>query len=174
MPAHLHQAVRILSDVADGIDDEPTRLVRHELGPIRLGRCGEWRRDDAEVLGAAGVARGLRLPRVGRELLRAVARLLADRAFDVANVDSTIIAQAPIATSAVAPPARLDDSTLVVPSPDGALLAIAVPGGAAIGAKVVTGMGTRSPKRACAGTPSDVRSWGLASVRVDASFLRSR
>ena len=30
-----------------------------------------------------------------RELLRAVARLLADHAFEVANVDSTIIAQAP-------------------------------------------------------------------------------
>jgi len=36
----------------------------------------------------------------------------------------------------------------------------------AIGAKVVCGTGTRSPKRACAGDPSDVRSCGLASVRV--------
>ena len=38
--------------------------------------------------------------------------------------------RATLPTSAIAPPARLDDSTLVVPSPDGALLGIGVPTGA--------------------------------------------
>ena len=36
----------------------------------------------------------------------------------------------------------------------------------AIGANVVTGIGTSSPNRACAGSPSDVRSCGLARIRV--------
>jgi hypothetical protein len=45
---------------------------------------------------------------------------------------------------------------------------------AAIGAKVVTGTGTRSPNRACAGMPSVVRSCGLARMRVAVSFFSSR
>ncbi len=42
------------------------------------------------------------------------------------------------------------------------------------GAKVVTGIGTCSPKRACAVWPSLARSWGLASTRVSASVLSRR
>ncbi len=42
----------------------------------------------------------------------------------------------------------------------------------AIGEKVVTGTGTRSPNFACAATPSEVRSCGLASVRVSCVGLQ--
>ena len=45
---------------------------------------------------------------------------------------------------------------------------------AAIGAKVVTGTGTRSPKWASAVCPSVVRRCGLASVRVSESCFNSR
>ena len=44
----------------------------------------------------------------------------------------------------------------------------------AIGANVVTGTGTCSPNLACAATPSDVRSCGLASVRVFVSLFSRR
>ena len=39
---------------------------------------------------------------------------------------------------------------------------------------VVTGIGTRSPNRACAASPSEVRNCGFASVRVFVSVLSSR
>ena len=44
----------------------------------------------------------------------------------------------------------------------------------AMGANVVTGTGTRSPKRACAGSPSEVLRRGLASARVFVSFFNRR
>ena len=43
----------------------------------------------------------------------------------------------------------------------------------AMGANTVAGTGTSSPNRACAGSPSDVRSCGLARVRVLASVFSS-
>src|SRR5690606_27750875 len=45
---------------------------------------------------------------------------------------------------------------------------------AAMGEKVTCGTGTSSPNLACAGRPSEVRSGGLAGVRVFVSRLRSR
>jgi hypothetical protein len=45
---------------------------------------------------------------------------------------------------------------------------------AAMGANVVTGTGTSSPKLALAVIPSVVRRWGLASARVAESFFSSR
>jgi hypothetical protein len=43
-----------------------------------------------------------------------------------------------------------------------------------MGANVVTGTGTSSPKRALAVIPSVVRRCGLASARVALSFFSSR
>ena len=55
---------------------------------------------------------------------------LRDTLVTLDRATGRIVAQATLPSSAVAPPTRLDDSTIVVPSPDGALLAVAVPGGA--------------------------------------------
>ena len=44
----------------------------------------------------------------------------------------------------------------------------------AIAVKVVTGTGTWSPKRACAVWPSEMRSCGFASSRVEESVSSSR